>query len=86
MAGHVDDSVQAYRLHVSAGMVQELTLDHAGSEAEVVEHVFGIHAEHPAEIHAASEHNLTRVPDKGSDLIAADAFPAPDGKVITTEI
>jgi hypothetical protein len=67
-------------------MIQELTLDHARPEAEVVEHVFRIHAKHPAEIHAASEHNLTGVPDKGGNLIAADAFPAPDGKVITTEI
>ena len=86
MAGHVDDAVQAHRLHVSAGMEQGLTLDHAWPEAEIVEHIFGIHAEHFCEVPARSHRDLTGIPDKGGDLIAANAFPAPDRKVEMAEI
>src|ERR1700687_1937877 len=82
----VDDSIQAYRLHISAGAIQTLTLAHAGSQAEVVVHVFGIHAKHAAEVHAASDHSMIGVADKACDLAAADAKSAADGKVKTIEV
>src|SRR5260370_21610583 len=86
MTRHVDDSVQAYRLHISAYAVQVRILAHARSQAEVVVHVFGVHPEHAAEVHATSGHPLIRVADKAGDLMAADAKSAASGKVKPIEI
>ncbi len=83
---HGNDSVQAHRLHISADAVQVRTLAHARSQSEVVVHVFGIHPEHAAEVHAASDHPLIRVADKAADLAAAKAKSAADGKVKAIEI
>src|ERR1039457_5715691 len=86
MAGRVNDAVQTYRLHMCAGVVQALTLAHGGFSVQVVVHVFGIHAEQAAEVHAASEHSLESVPDKRGNLSAAHATPGASGKVDTIEI
>ena len=86
MTRHVNDAVEAYRLHISADAVQVRTLAHARSQAEVVVHVFRIHPEHAAEVHAASDHPLIRVADKAADLAAAKAKSAADGKVKPIEI
>src|ERR1019366_3657322 len=86
MAGHGDDAVQADRLHSPALVCQVLTLDHARPKIEVVVHVFGIHAKHAAEVHAASDHGKGRVPDKVGDIVAANAQPPSGGKVKAIEI
>src|ERR1700674_5588722 len=86
MTRHGNDAVQAYRLHISADAVQVRALAHARSQAEVIVHVFRIHPEHAAEVHAASDHPLIRVADKAADLAAAKAKSAADGKVKAIKI
>ena len=86
MTRHGNDAVEAYRLHISAGAIYVRTLAHAGSQAQVVVHVFRIHPEHAAEVHSASDHPLIGVADKAADLAAAKAKSAADGKVKTIEI
>jgi len=73
MTRHGNDAVEAYRLHISAGAIYVRTLAHAGSQAQVVVHVFRIHPEHAAEVHSASDHPLIGVADKAADLAAAKA-------------
>jgi hypothetical protein len=86
MTRHGNDAVQTYRLHISADAVQVRTLAHARSQAEIIVHVFRIHPEQAAEVHAASDHSLIRVADKAADFAAAQAKSAADGKVKAIEI
>ena len=82
----MDNDVQTDRLHVSALARQRLLLNHAGTKAEVVVHVFRIRAEHAAEVYSASDGPLERVAHVAGDVAAADAGSGADSEVEAVEI
>src|SRR5450755_736320 len=81
MLGHVNDPIQTDGLHVPALARQALMQNHTVSELEVVVHVLGVEAEQAADVIANSEDSSRSVPDKTSDIAAANTDPAAGIKV-----
>jgi hypothetical protein len=85
MPRHVYDAVDAERLHVPALAWQALAFNHARLEAEVVIHVFAIHAEYAVEVPPRADDAIKRGSHKLGDIAAADSDSRACGKVIVAK-
>jgi len=87
MGGNGEDAVQGERLQAPTSVSrQELILDHAVFEREVVVHVLGVDAEPPAEIHAAARSALVGLSGELADITQAAAESATHIEIETVEL